>query len=96
MPLDSKLSEFEKGKVIIFKSSGLTAHPIATKLNRSRTVIYNFLKNPSKYGQQRHTGRPSSVSLSKKRMKIRRDCFKKQTSTEIQQESNLQYSARTV
>ncbi|GBO08049.1 Transposable element Tc3 transposase [Araneus ventricosus] len=52
-------------------------------LNRSRTVIYNFLKNPGKYGQQRHTGRPSSVSLCEKRMITRQACFKKQTSKEI-------------
>ncbi len=71
MPLDTKLSEFEKGKVIAFKSSGLTAHPIATKLNRSKTVIYNFLNNHSKYRQQRHTCAPLSVSLREKRMKIR-------------------------
>ncbi|GBM74102.1 hypothetical protein AVEN_95114-1 [Araneus ventricosus] len=56
MPLGTNLSGFQKGKMVAFKSSGLTARQIATKLNRSRTVIYNFLKNPGKCGRQRHTG----------------------------------------
>ncbi|GBL83751.1 hypothetical protein AVEN_132653-1 [Araneus ventricosus] len=92
----TELSEFEKWKVIAFKSSRLTARQIATKLNRSRTVFNNFLKDPGKYGRQRHTGSPSSVSLREKRMITRRACSKKQTSTEIKRELNLQCSARTV
>lgn len=96
MPLGTKLSEFEKGKVVAFHNSGLAVSQIATKLNRSRTVIYNFLKNPYTYGRQRHTGRPSSVTAREKRLIIKRAISRKQTSTEIKRELNLRYSARTV
>ena len=96
MPLGTKLSVFEKGKLIAYKNSGLTGREIALKLNRSKTVIYNFLKNPGNYGKRKHPGRPSSVSSRDKRRIISRACSKKQTSTEIKRELDLNYSARTV
>jgi hypothetical protein len=49
MARGSSLSELEKGKILAYKDVGMSSRSIATKLNRSKTVVNNFLINPSAY-----------------------------------------------
>lgn len=96
MPKSTHLSDAEKGKILAFRECGLSGHEIATRINRSKTVVYNYLKNPEKYGQQKRTGRPPSLTPRQTRAVIRRACLKKQTSNHIKRELQLSCSSRTV
>ena len=50
MAKGTKLSEFEKGKITALKRAGKSQREISKALGRSKTVIYNYLKSPNKYG----------------------------------------------
>ena len=53
MPKGSKLSEFEKGKITALKRVEKSEREIFKALGRSKTVIYNYLKRPNKYGKEK-------------------------------------------
>ena len=58
MAKGTKLSEFEKGKITALKRVGKSQRKISKALGRSKTVIWNYLKSPNKYGTRKPTGRP--------------------------------------
>lgn len=96
MPKNTQLSEIERGKVLAFRNCGMTGYEIAKRINRSKTVVYNYLKNPGKYGQQKRTGRPSSLTVRQKRAIVRTACSKNETSNQIRRELQLPCTSRTV
>ena len=63
MAKETKLSEFEKGENTALKRVGKSQREISTPLGRSKTIIYNCLKSPNKYGIRKSTGRPEKLSL---------------------------------
>ena len=49
-----QLSDLEKQRISDFKSLGLTQREIAKRINRSQSVVKNFLKlGPQKYGKKK-------------------------------------------
>ena len=42
MPKTSKLSEFERGRIVELHKQGLLQRAIAAEVHRSKTVFYNF------------------------------------------------------
>ena len=46
MPKARKLTEAERARILDFSKQGLSQRAIADKVNRSKTVICNFLKSP--------------------------------------------------
>ena len=44
----------------------MSGREIARKINRSKTVIYNLLKNPKEYGKKKHTGRHPTLTKRQK------------------------------
>lgn len=96
MPRGLHLSDIEKGKILAFRSCRLSSRDIARKMNRSNTVVHNFLKNPSNYGNQKHSGRPESLSPRQKRLITSLACAKKLTSNEIHRNLSLPCSNRTI
>ena len=52
MPLGISLSQFEKGQILAFRTSGKSMNYISKELNRSRCVIQNFLRHPILYGEK--------------------------------------------
>ena len=51
-----------RGKIFGTKTSGMSGSAISQSIDRSKTVINNFLKNPFEYGKCKHPGRPSALS----------------------------------
>ena len=43
----------------------MSGREIARKITRSKTVIYNILKNPKEYDKKKHTGRLSTYTMRK-------------------------------
>lgn len=96
MPKGTQLSDFEKGQIVAFRQCGLSGREISKRIKRSKTVVYNFLKNPEMYGMKKRTGRPEILTRREKRRIVRRACEKKETANEIRQNLSLPCSTRTV
>jgi len=64
-----RLSEVEKGKILAFKETGLTNHAIAKKIDRSSSVVDNFLKKNDKYVLYKGSGTVSKLT-ARSRWKI--------------------------
>ena len=79
MAKGTKLSEFQKGENTALKRIEKAQREISKALGRSKTVIYNYLKSPSKYGTRKPTGRPEKLSPQFKRRIVRE--VKKETSS---------------
>ena len=71
MPKASKLTEVERARILDFHKQGLLQRAIAAKVNRSKTVICNFLKDTENYGKAKSTGRPRKISPALSRRIIR-------------------------
>ena len=71
MPKARKLTEAERARILDFSKQGLSQRAIADKVNRSKTVICNFLKSPENYGKAKSTGRPKIITPALSR-RIRR------------------------
>lgn len=96
MPKGTQLSDSEKGKIVAFRECGLSGWEISKRIKRSKTVVYNFLKNPGMYGMKKRTGRPEILTRRQKRRIVRRACEKKETANEVRQNLSLPCSTRTV
>lgn len=62
MPLGKRLSDNEKGKIDAFLLCGLNTATIAAKIDRSWTVVDNYIKLKEKYGVKKSTGRPKKIT----------------------------------
>ena len=82
MAKGSKLSEFEKGEITTLKRVGKSQREISKALKRSKTVRWNYLKSPNKYGTRKPTGRPEKLSPQFKRRIVHK--VKKKTSSTTQ------------
>ena len=71
MPKASKLSELERGRIVELHKQGLSHRAIAAEVHRSKTVIWNFLKDPESYGTAKSSGRPKQNSPALSRRIIR-------------------------
>ena len=81
------LTEFQRGRITEVQKHGLSHRAIASELNRSKTAVTNFLKNPAEYGTKKFTGRPKTITPALDR-RIRREVEEKSTITSAQIKSN--------
>ena len=65
------LSEFEIGQILAYQSEGKSGRWIANRMNRSKSAINEFLKNPEQYGQAQRSGRPRTLSDRDRRHVLR-------------------------
>ena len=79
MAKGSKFSEFDKGEITTLKRVVNSQREVLKTLERSKTVICNYLKSPNKYGTRKPTGRPEKLSPQFKRRIVRE--VKKKTSS---------------
>ena len=56
----------KRGKLLLTKKSKMSGREIARKINRFKTVIYNFLKNRKEYVKKKRTGRPPTLTVLQK------------------------------
>ena len=96
MPKGTQLSHSEKGKIVAFRECGLSGWEISKRIKRTKTVVYNFLKNPGMHGMKKRTERPEILTCRQKRMILKRACKKKETVNEVRQNLSLPCSTRTV
>ena len=97
MPKGSKLTDVERARINDFHVQGLTQREIAAKINRSKTVVCNFLKNPDNYGKAKLTGRPKKISPALSR-RIKRVVAKDRgiTSSQIKEATSADCSPITI
>jgi transposase len=67
MPRGVILSDTEKGQISALRSTGLSEREIARRVGRSKTVVHQYLANPSNYGVKKRSGRPSTLTARDKR-----------------------------
>lgn len=67
MPRGKELSDYEKGQISAFYSSGCGFREIGRKIGRSHKVVSNFLKDQENYGKNKRTGRKHKLSNRDKR-----------------------------
>ena len=56
MPKRTHLSDSEKGEIEALRECGSSGREISKRIKRSKTVVYNFLKNPRMYGMKKELG----------------------------------------
>ena len=61
----------ERGKILAFKETGLSNRAIAKKINRSHSVVDNFIRLKENYNKKKSTGRPEKLSNRDKRIILR-------------------------
>ena len=71
MPKAPMLTEFEQVKILAYKESNMSVKMIADKIERSRKVISNFIKDPVAYGAKKHTGRKPTLTPNDERRLLR-------------------------
>ena len=70
MVKETKLPEFEKGKITALKKIRKFQREISKALRHSKTGICNYLKSPNKYGTRKPTSKPEKLSPQFKRRMI--------------------------
>lgn len=96
MARGKKLNNIEKGKILAFKDSGMGYREIARKLNRSLSVIQNFLKNLDNYGIKKSSGRKKKLSARTERKIVKEASNSSKTCTRIKHDLNLNVSKTTI
>ena len=67
MAKGTKLSEFKEGKITTLKRVGKSQRLISKTLGCSKTIIWNYLRSPNKYGTRKPTRWPEKLSSQFKR-----------------------------
>ena len=62
MPRGPPLNDDERLEILRLKQSGKSLGFISKQLNRSKKVIFTFLKAPDDYNKKKSTGRPRKLS----------------------------------
>lgn len=96
MPRGKELSREEQAKIDAFHESGVSCRQIAIKMNRSPTVIANYVKQPQKYGIKKRSGRRSTITERQKRKIIRLAGVEHFTASEIKGNMHLQVTNRRI
>jgi len=96
MPRGITLTEFEKGQILAFRDCGKSGNYISKELGRSRCLIQNFLKNPTKYGEKKRTGGPRLLSQREERAIIRYSSNSLLSCKEIKNICNVNVSPSTI
>jgi transposase len=96
MPLAKKLCLKEIEKIDFLRKKNLTIRQIAEKINRSKTVVGNYLKSPSTYGTTKRSGRKKKVSERLKRSIIRLASNKTISCSQIASDLNAKVSRWTI
>lgn len=68
MDRGKKLSETEIKRIIELRNKNLTVFKISRIIERSRKIIYNFLKDPANYRKNKSCERQSTLPQRKNRL----------------------------
>ena len=96
MPKGMQLTESEKRSILNLHKNQCSHREIAKKINRSKTVVTNFLKDPLKYGLKKRIGRKRKVDERTKRHVLKAASNKSISCAKIVEELNLKVSRWTI
>ncbi|KAF2343878.1 Transposase Tc1-like [Trinorchestia longiramus] len=85
------------GRIVELEKQGMSHRVITSELNKSKTVVTNFLKNLTEYGTKKSTGRPKKITHDLER-RIRTE-VKKNTniiSRQMKANTDAECSSRTI
>ncbi|CDF36130.1 unnamed protein product [Chondrus crispus] len=66
-----QLTDVIEGQILVLHNECLSVREITESINRTKTVVHNFIKNPAAYGSKRRSGRPPKLTPALKRRVIR-------------------------
>lgn len=90
------LTVAERGQIDAFKEMGLSSREIARKLNRSKTVVNNYLADPQNYGKNQKGRTAQATTSREKRLILRIASNSTQSATKIRSKSGVSASISTV
>jgi transposase len=96
MPKAKYLTDFEKGKIEAFNRAGLSQRQIAVEINRSQTVVKNYLRKKENYGVKHRTRGNQKFTRRDKSRILNHARANNSTSTDIKSTLNLDLSTRTI
>ena len=77
-----KLTKDQQFDILLLKSNNYTLKQIANRLKCSKNTVFNFLKNPKKYGTIKSTGRPKKLG-KREISRLVREAAKGKTSVKV-------------
>lgn len=86
----------KRAKIKAYRECSRTIRNIAQEMNRDKSTILNFLKDPENYAVRKRTGRPSTVSTRSKREIWRLAVDKNMSAGEIKSQMDLPVSKRRI
>jgi transposase len=96
MPAGKYLTEYEKGLIDGYHQSGLHQRDIASLINRSKTVVANYLAKKENYGVKKPTKGNTKLTRRDRSRIFREVQTNKTTAPEIKAKLNLSVTPRTV
>jgi len=93
MPRGKTLTPLERGQTAAYADEGRSSAWISRKLNRSRTVIQNYLRSPSTYATAKRSGRKRKMSERSERQLLREASNSAKSARQLQLSLNLPISA---
>lgn len=96
MPRGLPLSNFEQGKILAYRDSGLSFREISRRMNRSVKVIHNFSLDPIRYTSKKKRGIIQKISNNAKRRLIRAASNSVASASNIRRTLELDVSVRRV
>ncbi|CDF37795.1 unnamed protein product [Chondrus crispus] len=89
MPKGKQLTDVEKGQILVLHNGCLSVREIAESINRSKTVVHNFMKNPQAYGSKKRSGMPPKLTPGLKRRVIREASKREKSANQIRKALDL-------
>lgn len=71
MPRGRLLTDFERNRITELARAGVKIREIGRRLNRSHTVVMNYLADPAGYGKNHAGGKPEALTKRDKRIVLR-------------------------
>lgn len=96
MPRGNRLSALEQAQAQALHEANLSNRAIARQLGRSRDVINRFVKDPLKFAEKKHIGRPRSLTARDERNICRVASNSSKTANQIRAEVALRTSKSTI
>lgn len=96
MPRGTKLTESEKGEITAYCNCGMSLRQIASKINRSLTLVHNYIKLGNKYGSNARPGPVPKITQRDKRNIISCATTKKMSASNIKAHLQLSITTRRI
>ena len=96
MPRGSVLTDYEMGKIDVYRDSGDSIRMIAKKINRSPSVVHHYIQLGENYGTRKSPGRPTKLTERDRRSVLRIVQNGNSSCNEILKETGLNVCRRTI